>query len=50
MITKNRGMLLLGIYRIASRVIPLLSLSLASIGIVLSVLANAAGVFILIGR
>ena len=50
MITRNLGMLLLGIYLIASGIIPLLSLSFASMGIVLAVLAIAAGVFILIGR
>lgn len=48
--TRNIGMLLLGIFLIASGVIPLLHLSFASMDIVLAVLAIAAGVFILIGR
>jgi len=49
-VTKNRGMLLLSIYLIASGIIPLLHLSFANMDIVLAVLAIAAGVFILIGR
>jgi hypothetical protein len=49
-ITKNLGMLLLGIYLIASGVVPLLNLSFANMGIIMAVLAIAAGVLILIGR
>jgi uncharacterized membrane protein len=49
-ITKNLGMLLLGIYLIASGLIPLLSISFANAGMVLAVLAVAAGVLILLGR
>jgi hypothetical protein len=43
-------MLLLGIYLIASGIIPLLHLSFANMGVVLAALAIAAGAFILIGR
>jgi hypothetical protein len=49
-VNRNLGMLLLGIYLIASGIIPLLHLSFANMGIVLAALAIAAGVFILIGR
>lgn len=50
MLTKNWGMLLLGVYLIVSGAIPLLGLSIPSAGVVLAVLAIAAGVFILVGR
>jgi len=48
--TKNIGMLLLAIYLTVSGAIPLLSLSFASMGVIVAVLAIAAGIFILIGR
>ncbi len=49
-ITKSWGMLLLGIYLIASGIIPLLSVTFANMGIILAALAISAGVLILIGR
>jgi hypothetical protein len=48
--TKNIGMLLLAIYLIVSGIVPLLSVSFAGMGILLAVLAVAAGICILIGR
>ena len=47
---KNLGMLLLGIWLILSGVLPLLNLSIPGGGIVMTILAIAAGVCILIGR
>ena len=47
---KNLGMLLLGVYLMATGAMPVLGLSFVSMGIVLGVLAMAAGSFILIGR
>ncbi len=49
-ITKNLGMLLLGIWLIATGVIPLLNISFSGLGVVMAVLAIAAGVLILVGR
>ena len=48
--TKNLGMLLLGIWLIASGVIPLLHLSFSGLGIVMALLAIAAGALIIMGR
>ena len=48
-ITKNLGMLLLAIFLIAWGLFTLLP-SLSGLGIVLAILAIAAGVFILLGR
>jgi hypothetical protein len=48
--TKNLGMLLLGIWLIATGVLPLVSITLVNVGLVLAVLAIAAGVLILLGR
>ena len=48
--TKNLGMLLLGIWLIASGLIPLLNLSFSGLGTVMAVLAIAAGALIVIGR
>jgi hypothetical protein len=50
MLTKNIGMLLLAVYLIVSGAAVLLGLSFANMGLVLAVLAIAAGVCILIGR
>lgn len=47
MITKNIGMLLLAIYLIAVGIVTLTGLG---IGILIGLLALAAGIFILIGR
>ena len=48
--TKNLGMLLLGIWLIVTGLIPLLNLSLAGLGTLMAVLAIAAGALILVGR
>jgi hypothetical protein len=47
---KNLGMLLLGIWLILSGVLPLLNLTIPGGGIVMTILAIAAGVCILTGR
>ncbi len=49
-ITKNLGFLLLAIWLILYGLISLLSLSFAGLGIIMAILAIAAGVFILLGR
>jgi hypothetical protein len=49
-LTKNIGMLLLAIWLILSGLIPLLSLSFSGLGMLMAILALAAGVCILIGR
>lgn len=49
-LTKNLGMLLLGIWLLLTGLIPLLNLGFAGFGTLMSVLAIAAGVAILIGR
>ena len=48
--TKNIGMILLSIWLILSGLIPLLSLSFTGLGMLMAILAIAAGVLILIGR
>jgi len=47
---KNLGMLLLAIWLIATGVLQLVSISIPGVGIILAVLAIAAGVLILLGR
>jgi hypothetical protein len=49
-LTKNLGMLLLGIWLIATGLIPLLSLSFSGLGTLMAILALAAGASILLGR
>lgn len=49
-ITKNLGMLLLGIWLILQGLIALFSLSFSGLGIVMGLLALLAGILILIGR
>jgi len=49
-ITKNIGMLLLGIWLILTGLIPLLHLSFSALGTVMAVLAIAAGTLLLLGR
>ena len=49
-VTRNSGMLLLGIWLILSGLVPLLSLSFAGLGMLMAVLALASGVLILLGR
>jgi hypothetical protein len=49
-ITRNIGMLLLAIWLILYGLIALLSLSFAGLGVIMGLLAIAAGIFILLGR
>ncbi len=49
-LTKNLGMILLGIWLVMSGLIPLLHLSFEGLPMVMSVLAVVSGVFILLGR
>jgi len=49
-LTKNIGMILLAIWLILSGLIPLLNLSFSGLGMLMAILAIAAGVFIVIGR
>lgn len=49
-LTKNLGMLLLGIWLILSGLIPLLNLGFSGLGTIMAILAIAAGVLILLGR
>jgi hypothetical protein len=48
--TNNLGMLLLGIWLIATGLLPFVSITFVNMGLVLAVLAIAAGVLILMGR
>jgi hypothetical protein len=48
--TRNLGMLLLGIWLILSGLIPLLGLGFSGMGMLMAILAIAAGVLILLGR
>ncbi len=49
-LTKNTGMLLLGIWLVLTGLIPLVSLSFAGLGTLMAILAIAAGVLLLLGR
>jgi hypothetical protein len=49
-LTGDLGMLLLGLWLILTGLIPLLNLSYSGLGVILQVLAIAAGVLILQGR
>jgi len=49
-LTKNLGMLLLGIWLIVTGLLPLVNIPISSIGTILALLAIAAGVLILLGR
>jgi hypothetical protein len=49
-ITRNIGMLLLALWLILTGIIPLLNLGFSGLGIVMAILAIAAGVLIAIGR
>jgi len=49
-LTKNLGMLLLGIWLILEGLIPLLNLSFSGLDTLMAILAIAAGAFILVGR
>ena len=48
--TKNIGMLLLSIWLILNGLIALFSLSFNGLGVIMGLLAIAAGIFILLGR
>ena len=48
--TKNIGMLLLGIWLIATGLIPLLNLSFSGLGTIMAILVIAAGALIIVGR
>ena len=47
---KNLGLLLLGVWLILTGLIPLLNFSFQGLGTIMSILAIAAGVVILMGR
>lgn len=49
-LTRNIGMLLLGIWLILTGLLQITSISIAGIGPILALLAIAAGVLILLGR
>lgn len=49
-LTKNVGMILLGIWLIMTGLIPLLHLSFEGLPLIMSILAIAAGVLALLGR
>jgi len=48
--TRNLGMLLLGIWLIATGLIPLLHLNFSGLGILTALVAVAAGALIIVGR
>ena len=47
---KNFGLLLLAVWLMLTGLIPLLNLSFSGLGVVMSILAVAAGVLIVVGR
>jgi hypothetical protein len=49
-ITKNLGMMLLGIWLIMTGLIPLLKLNFEGLGLIMSILAVVAGALIMLGR
>ena len=49
-VTKNLGMLLLGIWLIVTGLIPLLNFSFSGLGTLMAIVALAAGALILVGR
>ena len=49
-LTKNIGMLLLGVWLIITGLAPLLNLSFSGLGTLMAILAIAAGALILVGR
>jgi len=49
-VTRNLGMLLLGVWLIATGLIPLLNVSFSGLGTLMAALAIAAGVLIIVGR
>jgi len=49
-VTRNLGMLLLGIWLMITGLIPLLNLSFSGLGTLMAILALAAGALIIVGR
>ena len=49
-LTGNIGMLLLAVWLILTGLIPLLNFSFSGLGVVMAVLAIAAGILIVVGR
>ena len=49
-LTRNVGMLLLGIWLILTGLLQVASISIAGLGIIMALLAIVAGILILIGR
>lgn len=49
-LTRNVGMLLLGVWLILSGLVPLLHLSFSGLGAVMAILAVAAGILVIVGR
>jgi hypothetical protein len=49
-LTRNIGMLLLAVWLILTGLIPLLNFSFSGLGIVMAILAIAAGILIVVGR
>jgi len=49
-VTKNLGMILLAIWLIVTGLLQVVSIAIPGIGVILAVLAVAAGVLILMGR
>ncbi len=49
-VTKNLGMLLLGVWLILSGLIPLLHFSFSGLGLLMAILAIASGALILVNR
>ena len=49
-VTKNLGLLLLAIWLVLTGLVPLMHLSFSGLGMLMSILAIAAGILLLIGR
>jgi hypothetical protein len=49
-LTRNIGMLLLALWLVLTGLVPLLNLSFSGLGIVMAILAIAAGVLVAVGR
>jgi hypothetical protein len=49
-VTKNVGLLLLAIWLVLTGLVPLMHLSFSGLGMLMSILAIAAGILLLIGR
>jgi hypothetical protein len=49
-VTKNLGLLLLAIWLVLTGLAPLMHLSFSGLGMLMSILAIAAGILLLIGR